>query len=111
MQRQRVFALGRHRLRIHNRPTCQERYCNDAHPAYRFLPEHTTFLTTAPLPPRPASRRHLPAPLQLLFRTLNRDLCLPNANEDDIAPRLRDKLIAILRAATHSSVYIGQCMQ
>jgi hypothetical protein len=64
-----------------------------------------------PPPPRPASRRHLPAPLQLLFRTLNRDLCLPNANEDDIAPRLRDKLIAILRAATHSSVYIGQCMQ
>ncbi|KAL4430397.1 hypothetical protein ABPG77_002203 [Micractinium sp. CCAP 211/92] len=31
----------------------------------------------------------------LLFRTLNRDLCRPNANEDYIAPLFRDRLIPI----------------
>ncbi|KAL4419924.1 hypothetical protein ABPG75_007022 [Micractinium tetrahymenae] len=31
----------------------------------------------------------------LLFRTLNRDLCRPNANEDYIAPLFRDRLIPL----------------
>lgn len=31
----------------------------------------------------------------LLFRTLNRDLCRPNANEDYIAPLFRDRLIPV----------------
>ncbi|KAI3425331.1 hypothetical protein D9Q98_009095 [Chlorella vulgaris] len=31
----------------------------------------------------------------LLFRTLNRDLCLPNANDDYIAPLFRDRLMPV----------------
>lgn len=37
--------------------------------------------------PRPTPLSRLPFhPAQLLFRTLNRKLCLPNANDDYIAP-------------------------
>jgi hypothetical protein len=31
----------------------------------------------------------------LLFRTINRDLCRPNCNEDHVAPLFRDKLMPV----------------
>jgi hypothetical protein len=50
-----------------------------------------------PTPPQPHNPQ--PTPPKLTYRTFNRDFGLPNCNDDDLAPLLRDELMPVRAGA------------